>query len=147
MARNGKGFRGRSTVVSLAQQDLALRRLFPGFRTSLRPGVATWEGDLQPRESSPVYRVRIEYKLSGIPRVWVLSPELMPGTPHVWPKDGTLCLYFWRESPWRKCYLIGNTIIPWTALWLLYYELWLETDEWLGPTSHGPPRLPVKGAA
>lgn len=29
--------------------------------------------------------------------------------------------------------MIAETIVPWTALWLLYYELWLETDEWLGP--------------
>jgi hypothetical protein len=32
--------------------------------------------------------------------------------------------------------LIATTILPWTALWLYYYELWLDTGKWLGPSSH-----------
>lgn len=32
--------------------------------------------------------------------------------------------------------LIAKTILPWTALWLYYYELWLDTGKWLGPSSH-----------
>jgi hypothetical protein len=32
--------------------------------------------------------------------------------------------------------LIATTLIPWTALWLYYYELWLDTGKWLGPSSH-----------
>ena len=32
--------------------------------------------------------------------------------------------------------LIANTIIPWTGSWLFFYELWLDTGKWLGPSSH-----------
>lgn len=36
--------------------------------------------------------------------------------------------------------LISDTIIPWVADWLLYYELWLATGEWLGG-GHGSPSV------
>jgi len=36
--------------------------------------------------------------------------------------------------------LIATTILPWTALWLYYYELWLDTGKWLGPSSHSADR-------
>ena len=27
---------------------------------------------------------------------------------------------------------LDQTIVPWTALWLLYFEEWLFSDEWAG---------------
>jgi len=52
--------------------------------------------------------------------------------------DETLCLFWPDEWIWRGHELVAETIIPWTALWLYYYELWLDTGEWLGPSSHHP---------
>jgi hypothetical protein len=28
---------------------------------------------------------------------------------------------------------ISETIVPWAALWLAFYEIWLDTDHWYGP--------------
>ena len=31
---------------------------------------------------------------------------------------------------------IDQTIVPWTALWLFYFEEWLFSDEWKGGGEH-----------
>jgi hypothetical protein len=50
--------------------------------------------------------------------------------PHVY-KDNVLCLHLPGE--WTPAHLLGDTIVPWTAEGLMYYEMWLATDaEWLG---------------
>lgn len=32
--------------------------------------------------------------------------------------------------------LLAKTILPWTAEWLLHYEVWLVTGEWVGGGVH-----------
>jgi hypothetical protein len=127
-----------ASPVSLALQDQLIRQRFPGFQCKQMYGEAIWIGHLQPREFSTIYRVEVRYKLSGCPRVKVLDPSLAPGSPHRYA-DGTLCLFWPKEWVWCKQSLIAKTIIPWTALWLLYYELWMDIGEWLGPSSHAQP--------
>ena len=95
-------------------------------------------GQLQPCEVSPQYAVEIRYRLGRVPRVRVLKPALDPGAPHIY-KGGTLCLYWPKEWKWNEGEWIADTIVPWTALWLYYYELWQDCGEWLGPSSHDPP--------
>lgn len=52
--------------------------------------------------------------------------------------DGRLCLYDYREQPWRDGDNIHEKIIPWTAEWLVFYELYLIRGKWLGPEAvHG----------
>lgn len=70
-----------------------------------------------------------------MPIVRVLSPALAPDAPHVY-RGGELCLYWPKEWRWYGDELIAETIVPWTASWLFYYELWLDTGKWLGPSSH-----------
>jgi hypothetical protein len=33
---------------------------------------------------------------------------------------------------------IADTIVPWAALWLVFYEYWLATGLWLGGGEHPP---------
>ena len=44
--------------------------------------------------------------------------------------DGSLCLY--RTGQWVSGDLLVETIVPWTSEWLMHYEFWRATDEWLG---------------
>lgn len=92
-------------------------------------------GYLQPQFTSPRYLVKVVYKLKDIPRVWVVSPTLHRKAVHLYA-DKHLCLYWPKEWNWRSDQLIANTIIPWTGSWLFFYELWLDTGKWLGPSSH-----------
>lgn len=125
--------------MNLALQDLHIQRQFPGFIYRRERGGAVWRGTLQPRSFSQQYRIAVRYKLSCSPTVEVISPALLPKAPHLW-RDRTLCLYYPRESPWKRDMLIATTILPWTALWLYYYELWSDTGKWLGPSSHAHDR-------
>lgn len=131
----------RGRAINVAMQHLHIARRFPGFmRVGLR-GATEWRGSFQPRETSPVYTVavRISHGVGAVPQVRVRSPALMRNAPHLY-SDGTLCLYWPQEWRWRYDTLLAETILPWTALWLYYYELWLDCGEWLGPSSHDAPK-------
>jgi hypothetical protein len=145
--RRSRGGRSRPPTrrpgVTVALQNLHVQGRFPNFAFELRGGHAgRWVGKLQPREASQTYTIAIDYRLGDVPHVRVLSPTLHPKAPHVYP-DGTLCLYWPEKWPWRRAELLAETIIPWAAVWLHYYELWLDTDKWLGPASpHGLVKSP-----
>lgn len=95
-----------------------------------------WRGELQPREMSPVYTVRISYRpgVGMTPKVKVLTPEIAKNAPHTYP-GGHLCLYWPKDMNWTERMFLADTIVPWTAEWLAFYELWEETGKWLGPES------------
>lgn len=60
------------------------------------------------------------------------TDALHPGTltlPHIYPGN-ELCLYYPGE--WHDDMLLATTVIPWTAEWLMHYELWLVTGHWSG---------------
>ncbi len=130
--------RPSARVISLAWQNWHIKQHFPSFYYRSTPGLAIWQGTLQPRLSSPVYQIEIRYRGNKIPKVKVVSPPLADGSPHLY-KDGCLCLYWPKEWRWRPDQIIAKTILPWAASWLYYYELWLDTGEWLGPSSHENP--------
>jgi hypothetical protein len=41
-----------------------------------------------------------------------------------------------RADEWRNWMRIDQTIVPWTALWLFYFEDWLVSDLWKGGGEH-----------
>jgi hypothetical protein len=123
----------RARSLSMAQQAVGLRSVFPDADLILKPHGLRWTGQLQPCDLSRVYVIRIDYAQGRYPAVRVLAPELKATEagflPHTYD-DGTLCLHDVRQ--WTGAMLIVDTIVPWTAEWLLYYEMWLATGEWLG---------------
>lgn len=130
-------------MFPVALQDMAIRRRFPKFTYRRENGIPTWRGVLSPRESSPEYRLVIRYRAGKPPQVNVTKPHLHPDAPHRY-EDGSLCLYWPKEWPWSDEQIIAKTILPWIALWLFYYELWLDTRKWVGPQApHQPPRRPL----
>ena len=72
--------------------------------------------------------------------VRILEPGILPEIyrrVHIY-RNGTLCLYDPRERPWSNRDNLHETVIPWTAEWLVYYELFLISGEWHGPEApHG----------
>ena len=143
MARN-KRF-GRSRTLPIAIQDQALRARFPSFKTILwvRDRTVVWEGFLQPTVLSHDYKVRITYNIGRRPKVVVLDPQLKRRSPkerlpHTYAGD-ELCLYRPSRREWLASELIADKIVPWTSLWLRYYEHWYATGEWLGGGEH--PRI------
>lgn len=127
--------RFRAPALALGQQILAMQQFFPNFHYGRENNTPTWKGTLQPTDTSPRYTVKISYRFdnqfSKAPRVWVLSPEIHPNAKHRY-RDQSLCLYYPKDRSWTPYKFISETIVPWTSLWLLFYEIWLDTDHWYG---------------
>ncbi len=127
--------RYRPSVLSIGQQVARMRLHFPAFtyrlETHQKKHIPTWRGTLQPTDVSPNYQVQIQYRYLKMPRVWVLSPMLPSDAPHRY-SDGSLCLYYPGDGSWTPALPIAQTFVPWTALWLAYYEIWLRTGRWYG---------------
>lgn len=125
--------------MTLGSQVAGMKRLWPNFDCAWTRNRVTWTGTLQPSAMSAVYAIRIEYALESIPRVFVVSPKLErhdgERIPHMHDEE-RLCLYLPRTGEWTARHLIAETIVPWASLWLLYYETWRATGEWLGGGEH-----------
>lgn len=127
---------GSQPKLSVAQQDLGIKSHFPQFIFRREENIPTWRGVLQPTELSPHYHIRLSYTMPRDPQVWVTAPRLHPEAPHRYPQNGALCLYYPNDAQaasWSPDQHIAMTILPWTALWLAFYEVWLETGKWYGP--------------
>ena len=134
-----------SVANSLAQQAFALRGSFPDAKVRLTPTRFVWTGTLQPSPGSRIYTVRIELSNRRFPRVEVVRPALEPRPgeplPHVFD-DGSLCLHL--EDEWTSDMLMVDTTLPWTAEWLINYEIWKATGLWYGGGQWPPVRTPVR---
>jgi len=53
--------------------------------------------------------------------------------PHFYKESQTLCLYHPKNYHWTKEKLIAKDIVPWTAAWIYFYEIWLQKGVWYGP--------------
>ncbi|MBS4171810.1 hypothetical protein [Bacillus sp. FJAT-49736] len=135
-----KRIRFKKMYIPISQQIVAMEKLFPDFTVEWKKNTCIWTGELQPTELSKKYTVQITYSLDmPRPDVIVLSPQVQKrgneNIPHVYPEN-KLCLFRPKKKEWTKEKLIAETIVPWTSLWLYYYEMWHATGEWLGGGEH-----------
>jgi hypothetical protein len=56
--------------------------------------------------------------------------------------DGSLCLHL--EDEWTPDMLMVDTTLPWTAEWLINYEIWKATGVWYGGGQWPPVRTPER---
>ena len=132
-----KYFRTRSNRLGMAQQHLRMTLLHPNFRLlTLTPKLVTWQGSVKPLPLSESYLVRLRYEKYKGPQVSIISPKLRLcdgalSIPHTYIGD-YLCLYYPDYKEWTSAKYVAETIVPWISLWLMYYEAWLATGEWLG---------------
>ena len=114
-------------------QKLLVEKMFPAFQCSLRRGVLECMGVIQPSDESEHYTIQIRTAEWSAPKVRILKPRITPRPAIHMYRDGTLCLYHPPTQPWSGANDMHKTIIPWTAEWLVYYELYLSEGKWLGP--------------
>ncbi len=117
-----------------------MRELFPQFK--YHRVSSSWIGCLQPSSRSPQYKIRVQLK-GHIPHVYVLEPQIASNAPHIYKRDNnSLCLYYPKDNSWSSEKLLALTIIPWTAEWLRFYEIWCVTEKWFGPEApHKPTEI------
>ena len=119
----------RGNPISCGEGELCVGRL-------------TWRYSAMPFPLGRDYAVRIEFKQGGKPQIFVESPDLhaLAGDrriPHLYQqKPPMLCLYLPRTYEWQSWMRLDQTIVPWTALWLFYFEEWLASDDWKGGGMH-----------
>ena len=144
-------------ALSVADQDAAICRLFPAFRlTCPFDFMGMWRGPLRPLagtyEISIAYFPRVHFAGAVITNPWITVEVLSPvigldprGTgekpPHIYrrPESASgwsLCLFDPRTKDWEPHRLIAETIIPWAAEWLFFYEGWLVDGHWAGGGVH-----------
>jgi hypothetical protein len=143
--------------MPIADQDRAIRCLFPDFRLVNDVGLwAVWEGALAPGRRSYCVRViyfpRIffpDFRIEN-PRVSITVEEPVIGLdprgtgelpPHIYPNFARrefpmLCLFDPAADEWNGDKLIAETILPWAAEWLFFFEGWMATGDWLGGGRH-----------
>lgn len=137
---NKLGF--RSNALPLAKQVALMRQSYPHLEPVWKKNEVRWVGVVQPTAATKQYKVLIRYQLDSTPKVWIIEPELVTRTederiPHVYPGN-RLCLYTPGRGEWTRRLSISDTIVPWTVLWIYYYEVWHATSRWLGG-GHGMP--------
>jgi hypothetical protein len=141
-------YRGGPSLTAMQQfVNLKINPICEGIGL-VRLGKLTWEFAVQPDPLSRVYSVRIEYRQGDVPQVYVIEPDLAAlaegrRLPHAYDqKPARLCLYLPGTGEWSPAKRISETIVPWTYLWLWYFEEWLASGVWKGGGQH--PRLPEK---
>ncbi len=124
-------------------QYLDLRQVYPSSYGEILPDNFLWFYYLQPTPLSPKYKIKVTCadRANGLyrPIVFVKKPlplQLAKGKdklPHVYDnKKQQICLYEWKKEQWDCSMRISQTIVPWAAEWLYFYEIWVITGEWLG---------------
>lgn len=140
MAHNKISFPKSSHVLSVAIQAHHLKQRFPeSVARTYCNSKLSWFGRLQPSILSRAYEIRMDYRINERPDVRIVAPVLQKhnqlSIPHLF-SDGTLCLFRYKYYEFDGSLIIADTIIPWTSLWLYYYEIWLFSGEWLGLGEH-----------
>jgi hypothetical protein len=71
-------------------------------------------------------------------------PEGVEKLPHVFDtKKQQICLHYGPFGEWDSAMFLALKIIPWASEWLLFYELWVITGEWLGEGVDHVPHPPI----
>ena len=129
--------------LTAAQQFLNLRAnpICPGAG-SLRAGRLTWRYAATPSPLSREYGVRMEFAQGGVPETYVDTPDLQAlagdrTIPHLYGREPPkLCLYLPKTYEWQPQMRLDLTMVPWSVLWLFYFEEWLRSNDWKGGGMH-----------
>ncbi|MCJ2130987.1 hypothetical protein [Methylobacterium sp. E-045] len=114
------------------------------------PGGLSWQFTTSPDPLGRLYDLRIVQAPRRSPQVFVDAPDLRAiaggrKLPHVYSQSPvSLCLYLPGTGEWEPWMLLDRTVVPWSILWLRYYEEWLFSDDWKGGGMH-PPSRPASG--
>lgn len=125
---------------TIVQQVNAIKAKYSTWKVIFNAFQLKAVGIIQPTPRSEKYTVEIKFHLLKPIKIRVLNPILIlngidPEIPHMYSQE-TLCLYMPKYSEFKRKDYISDTIIPWTYLWLYYYEVWHTTGEWKGGGEH-----------
>jgi len=120
-------------------QKLNIERTYPCFSCKARTDRLECVGRINPDpddDEGASYKIKIVYR--RVPKVWVISPKIDYNADIHMYRDGSLCLYYPEDFRWSDKSNIHDTILPWTAEWLVFYERYLNSGNWEGPEAPHP---------
>ena len=111
-----------------------MRKHWPNFSHSKQNDIHLYKGEIVSQIYEISYKVEITFtSFSSDPKVRISDPVIPKEVPHL-NSDGSLCLYKPTQINWSSLlFRIDSHIIPWTATWLYFYEVWEKTGDWKGP--------------
>lgn len=133
----------RTPNPSLGQQRAQIMRVWPALQSRLAQGLLIVTGVVQPTPITRAYRIRLTHRDRGLPKVYVVSPKLERRPeepdrpiPHTYeyasPGQECPCVYYPKGRDWTADMLLATSVLPWLLSWLVDYEIWYATGEWLG---------------
>ena len=130
----------KAKIRTISEQVLAVRKKHLDFEVAYTLNSLKINGWTRPTARSLIYKYQIKYNLVDRPAIKVLEPVLekyegADELPHVFTGD-ELCLYFPFYNEFTHRELLTDTVIPWIALWIYYYEQWAVNGIWLGGGIH-----------
>lgn len=142
-------------VVTLAQRAAELRALlWPNTTQEFRRGTELrFYFTMAPSAMSRSYRCMLKVHRKHAPEMLVLEPDLKvlareKPIPHIYSnasKGTKLCLWLPGNGEWHHNMPFDETLFPWTAEWLNYFEEWLTTGVWAGGGAHPNSGLKEQG--
>ena len=130
--------------IPIAIQAANIKHLYPdAIINTIHDSLLTCLYKIKPSPLGETYKIKLEYKITESPKVYVVSPKHLliaqgkTKLPHCYDqKKQQLCLYLPNNNEWNETKLLVQTIIPWAYDWLFHYEIWLGTGEWTGGGVH-----------
>ena len=121
-------------------QNQILKATLLTEKTSVNRDRAIWVGQIQPLSICDIYTIEVDYTQGKHPKIRVLFPKLRLAKgerkiPHMFNQE-RLCLFRGINKHWDPSVGFNRNIIPWTSMWLYYYEMWLATGKWMGGGEH-----------
>jgi hypothetical protein len=127
--KNKKLKKGYYSVLCL--QRYYLLKKFNFLECKVNRDHLVCKGSIQVPEC-PEYNIKIRYDVGSPPKVFILSPDIIPSPEIHMYKDKSLCLYFPPDMPWKDNIKIADFFISWIIEWITFYELWLIRKKWEG---------------
>ena len=130
------------TVSELYGQIARIKEFFPEAVSHVKCGKAEVIVHLKPTMNSEDYTVKLRAKQGRkTVDIFVIHPKVEKmengkRVPHL-HADGSLCVYYPKYYEWDYKTPWTETLMPWTSLWLFYYEIWKETGCWFGGGIYG----------
>ena len=142
MAAKPPSFVKRRKGLTLVKQLAGLMAMYPDSIGTLSRGKLRWSCDhFQASALSNEYTIEIVGKCGEKPKVWLsggsIDQETACNAPHKYGIDEgpriQLCLERFDWKPWQS---YSSTFISWAMEWIIYFEIWCVTKEWMGGGLH-----------
>ena len=131
------------TYLELMKQSRDVEANYDNVKILFKNGKCSVVLELKPTYYSKKYTVSCDAQVGlETVNIFVRKPDIIQmgkkeniHVPHTY-SDGSLCLFYPKMGEWWYTYKWSETLIPWTSLWLYYYEIWVQTGKWIGKGKH-----------